>query len=60
MSTAAAAHVGAELARSGAGIGRPIGLWSVLKARLIRFLDRLPAHYDDIDPATFKRLPVPY
>lgn len=52
MSTAAAAYGRSELG------AEPTSLWSVLIARLTRFLDALPAHYDDIDPDAFK-LPTP-
>ena len=57
MSIAATANGRAELGRRAA---EPLGLWSVLTARLTGLVERLPAHYDDIDPTTFKRLPVPY
>jgi hypothetical protein len=33
---------------------------SVMKAKFLKFLNKLPDHYEDVDPATYRRLPVPY
>ena len=65
MSSAAQALDGRDAGRFGGrgdvvGEGRGHAAWSALKAALLRFIERLPEGHDDIDPATLKRLPVPY
>jgi len=31
-----------------------------LKLKFMKFLNGLPEHYEDVDPAWFRRLPIPY
>lgn len=33
---------------------------SMMRSVVRQFIEKLPDHYEDVDPATLKRLPVPY
>jgi len=43
-----------------AGTVEPLtDLWSNVSARFLRFIEKLPERYEDVDPEVFKRVPVP-
>jgi hypothetical protein len=60
MSTAAATLRGALVAGADSEVAAASAAMSALKVKLLKFLNKIPNHCDDIDPATLRRLPVPY
>jgi hypothetical protein len=60
MSSAAATLKGAVSIGAGENAGAATELMLELKSRLLKFLNKLPDHHEDIDPDFFRRLPVPY
>jgi hypothetical protein len=45
---------------AGENAGAATELMLELKSRLLKFLNKLPDHHEDIDPDFFRRLPIPY
>jgi len=41
-------------------VGDTPAVLSGVKAKLLVFLNKLPDYFDDVDPATQRRLPMPY
>ena len=60
MSTAALALKGAAPAVAYSEPGAAAGALSFLKSRFLKFLNGLPEHFEDVEPETYRRLPVPY
>jgi hypothetical protein len=60
MSSAAATLEGAASFGASEDASVATTLTLELKARLLKFLNELPDHHEDIDPDFFRRLPIPY